>query len=267
MKQRGKNGILLACALLAAVRLAAPEWTEAVRSEALRFFGWRDGAAAETLEGLGEQTAEALGRTDDTAIPVLEPRSTRHSAGQRSGTPEDALVTGEFNTSPTAAPESTEPPAVAAFLESQAAYSELPLPANVDYGYQPLPFAWTAPVAGLRSSGFGFRTHPIQQVVKFHYGTDLAANNGDDILAFADGTVSAVGWDGGYGNYLIVDHGDGWQSLSAHCSAILVTSGQTVRKGETIARVGATGRVTGPHRHFELTKDGVYRNPEYYING
>lgn len=152
-----------------------------------------------------------------------------------------------------------------AFLESQAAFADRALPANVSYDIPELPFATVTPVSGYTSSGFGFRMHPIHETVKFHYGTDFAADAGTDIAAFADGTVLAAGQDAGYGNYVKLDHGGGFVTLYGHCSALLVQAGQTVTAGQTIARVGATGQATGPHLHFELIHEGVYLNPEFYL--
>lgn len=152
-----------------------------------------------------------------------------------------------------------------AFLESQAAFADQTLPANVSYDIPELPFATVTPVSGYTSSGFGFRMHPIHETVKFHYGTDFAADAGTDIAAFADGTVLAAGQDAGYGNYVKLDHGSGFVTLYGHCSALLVQAGQTVTAGQTIARVGATGQATGPHLHFELIHEGVYLNPEFYL--
>ena len=111
------------------------------------------------------------------------------------------------------------------------------------------------------------RLHPILDEVKFHYGTDVPANSGDDIGAFAAGTVLLAGEDENLGSYVTVDHGGGWQSLYAHCGTVYVKAGDTVQPGQKLALVGATGLATGPHLHFELTHDGVYLNPEYYING
>ena len=107
--------------------------------------------------------------------------------------------------------------------------------------------------------------HPIRQTVKYHFGTDFAAESGSEIRAFAAGTVLAAGQDAGYGNYVKLDHGDGYVTLYGHCSALLVQAGEHVEAGETIARVGATGQATGPHLHFELLRDGVYLNPEFYL--
>lgn len=151
------------------------------------------------------------------------------------------------------------------FLEAQAAYADYAVPANVSYDVPELPFAHSSPVAGYTSSGFGYRIHPLQNTVKFHYGTDFAANSGTDICAFADGTVLAAGEDAGYGNYIKIDHGSGFVTLYGHCSKLLVQAGQMVQRGERIGLVGATGQATGPHLHLELLHNGVYLNPEFYL--
>ena len=168
--------------------------------------------------------------------------------------------------------EPTEDPAVSfglavkeTFLQSQAAFSELPIPDNVSYAVFALPFSEISPVSGRSSSGFGYRMHPIDQEIRFHYGTDFAAEEGTPVLAFADGVVTDSGEDEGYGNYVKIDHGNGYQTLYGHCSEIWVASGDPVWRGEQIACVGETGLATGPHLHFELMKDGVYLNPEFYL--
>lgn len=158
------------------------------------------------------------------------------------------------------------PTAVAAFLESQEPYADYELPENVSYEYRAYTGDTAVPVAGYNSSGFGYRLHPIKGEVRFHYGTDFAAWSGEDIVSFAAGTVIFAGQSDSYGNYIKIDHGDGWESLYAHCSKLLVDSGDEVEAGQKIALVGETGLATGPHLHFELTKDGVYMNPEYYVN-
>lgn len=166
-------------------------------------------------------------------------------------------------------PEQTAEPlpeAVEVFLESQSVFANYSIPENVNYHYLTLPFAYVVPVAGYNSSGFGYRLHPILETVRFHYGTDFAAWTGEQVLAFADGTVSYAGYDDSFGWHLKIDHGDGWETLYAHCSQLNAAWGQQVRSGECVALVGASGLATGPHLHFELTHDGEYLNPEYYIN-
>lgn len=166
-----------------------------------------------------------------------------------------------------AAPAAEEPPAVVtAFLASQEAYASLGLPDKVSYAMPDLPFAYVSPVGGVTSSGFGYRTHPLENEVKFHYGTDFAANLGSAVYAFAGGTVYAVGEQpDGYGRYIMLDHGNGWMTLYAHCNEILVLEKLTVEIGQQIATVGQTGAATGAHLHFELLSDGTYLNPEFYL--
>ena len=173
---------------------------------------------------------------------------------------------------PTPTPEPTQSPqlqaalaAREAFLNEQAVYSGYAVPANVSYAVNELTFAHASPVAGYTSSGFGYRLHPLENKVKFHYGTDFAANSGTAVCAFADGTVLAAGQDDGYGNYVKIRHADGYTTLYGHCSKLLVRAGETVTMGQEIALVGATGKATGPHLHFELMHDGYYCNPEFYL--
>lgn len=156
------------------------------------------------------------------------------------------------------------PPKVEAFLKSQEPYSAYEVPENVSYEMPELPFEYISPVAGVSSSGFGYRMHPIQNDVRYHYGTDFAANSGDSVCAFADGTISSIGENDSYGKYMIIDHGNGYSTLYAHCSQLCLSSG-SVAKGEVIALVGASGAVTGPHLHFELMHGDTYLNPEYYV--
>ena len=160
-----------------------------------------------------------------------------------------------------------QPEAVSAFLQIQQEYENQGylLPANVRSDMPELPFPYAQPVEGNDSSGFGYRIHPIQGGVKFHFGTDYAANSGDDVLAFADGYVYAAGTSPGYGNYMILTHDGGFASVYAHLSAFVAQEGDMVSRGQRIARVGQTGNATGPHLHFELLLDDVYLNPEYYL--
>lgn len=155
--------------------------------------------------------------------------------------------------------------AVETFLETQAPYEELGIPANVSYEVPQLNFPYVSPVKARVSSSFGYRVHPLENLTKFHYGTDMAALSGDDICCFAEGTVTEVGEDDTQGKYIRVQHPEGFESLYAHCGTIYVQEGQKVSAGEKIGLVGMSGKVTGPHLHFELTKDGEYLNPEFYM--
>ena len=161
--------------------------------------------------------------------------------------------------------ESVEEPSGEAVLTS-VLYSQENLPECVSMEQVVLGFDYTGPLTGTVSSPFGYREHPTEGAERFHYGVDVAAEEGTKIACFANGTVKAVGESSSYGKYLIVTHDDGVETLYAHCSAITVSSGQTVQRGETVARVGETGIATGPHLHFELQKQGTYLNPIYYVS-
>ncbi len=154
---------------------------------------------------------------------------------------------------------------IAAFLETQTAFSEYAIPANVSYEAPALPFDWIVPCAGGVTSSFGYRKHPLEDAVKFHYGLDLGAFEGAPVSAFADGTVLSVQELDGYGKTLLIQHEGGFSTLYAHCSQILVEAGAAVKRGERISLAGQTGKVTGPHLHFELLYNGSYLNPEFYL--
>ncbi|MBP1737374.1 MAG: peptidase [Oscillospiraceae bacterium] len=141
------------------------------------------------------------------------------------------------------------------------------LPPNVSMQYYNLGLSNTVtPVNGTVSSTFGYRTHPVSGVYRFHFGTDIAADTGTTIEAFADGVVEYVGESSEYGLYVQLDHANNVKTFYCHCSELDVTQGETVTAGQKIAEVGSTGDSTGPHLHFEVKKDGIYLNSIYYVN-
>ncbi len=107
------------------------------------------------------------------------------------------------------------------------------------------------------TSGFGYRFHPILHRRKLHTGVDFGASYGSAIHAAAGGTVIQACYTRGYGNCVVIDHGNGVTTLYGHCSELLVSQWQVVRQGQVIARVGSTGLSTGPHLHFEVRRNGV----------
>ncbi len=126
----------------------------------------------------------------------------------------------------------------------------------------------TMPVVGARiSSPFGYRIHPITGEYKMHTGIDLAAAQGTPIYAADGGTVVVASWMNGYGNVVIIDHGNGIQTLYAHIrdGGTVVSVGQSVGRGDKIAEVGSTGNSTGPHCHFEVRVNGTPVDPMGYL--
>lgn len=119
----------------------------------------------------------------------------------------------------------------------------------------------TVPVVAKRSSGYGWRIHPVKKVRKFHKGLDMAAKTGTPVVAAGDGVVEFAGVNGGYGNLIRLDHGGGLTTRYGHLSKILVKKGQQVTAGERIGLVGSTGMSTGAHLHFEVRQNGQPMNP------
>lgn len=120
-------------------------------------------------------------------------------------------------------------------------------------------FSW--PVSGTITSPFGWRSNPFGGAPEFHQGLDIAAPTGTTITAAASGTVIMAQYYGGYGNYILIDHGGGYSTGYGHCSAIYVSVGQSVQRGQAIGAVGSTGMSTGPHLHFEVRINGKPVDP------
>lgn len=125
-----------------------------------------------------------------------------------------------------------------------------------------IPSMW--PTDGYVSSGFGYRDYPDTE---FHPGLDIVNDYGSPVYATAAGVVEEAGWDYGYGYKIVIDHGNGYETWYAHNSRMLVSPGQTVRKGEQIAEIGTSGFATGPHCHYEIVLWGKPIDPTPYLNG
>lgn len=124
----------------------------------------------------------------------------------------------------------------------------------------------TSPIDGVKiSSSFGRRTDPIHGGSRFHGGMDLAATTGTPVKSAGPGVVVRAAFAGGYGNLVVIDHGDGLQTRYAHLDAFDVDVGDRVPAGARIGSVGETGRTTGPHLHFEVRRDGKAVDPAHEI--
>lgn len=125
------------------------------------------------------------------------------------------------------------------------------------------PSVW--PVKGWITSGFGTRKSPFTGKRTTHSGLDIATKSGTPIIAPANGIVSFSGTKGAFGNVLVIDHGNGYTTFYGHCSKLLKKVGDKVKRGDSIAKVGNTGRSTGSHLHYEVRVKGVAENPNKYI--
>lgn len=125
------------------------------------------------------------------------------------------------------------------------------------------PSIW--PTTGPISSGFGWRNAPIEGASETHQGIDIASNIGVPVVAAADGKVVKSGWEAGYGNIVQLDHGNGIETIYGHNSQLVVTTGQSVKKGQLIAYVGSTGVSTGPHVHYEVRVNNSAVDPMKYL--
>lgn len=128
-------------------------------------------------------------------------------------------------------------------------------------------FTWPAPSYTRISDEYGNRIHPILGIQQFHNGLDMAAPGGSPILAAYSGTVVAATYSGSMGNYIMIDHGDSLYTIYMHASALYVSKGQEVSKGDKIAAVGSTGRSIGNHLHFSVRLNGNYVSPWNYLRG
>lgn len=116
------------------------------------------------------------------------------------------------------------------------------------------------------ASGFGYRIDPIYKTMKFHSGLDFSAPSGTPIYATGDGKVEEASLsDVGYGNHVVINHGYGYRSLYGHMVRIKAKRGQTVNRGDVIGWVGSTGKSTGPHCHYEVSKNGIKVDPVYFF--
>ncbi|MBP3469612.1 MAG: peptidoglycan DD-metalloendopeptidase family protein [Lachnospiraceae bacterium] len=154
---------------------------------------------------------------------------------------------------------------IIAALEAQVAAEKAALADATRIRYDGGVFMWPAPSYTRISSPYGWRMHPTLGVEKFHNGVDMAAPGGSPILAAYDGKVVASGYSPSMGNYIMIDHGDTLYTIYMHASALYVSTGDYVTRGQKIAAVGSTGRSTGNHLHFGVRLNGQYVDPMGYL--
>lgn len=127
-------------------------------------------------------------------------------------------------------------------------------------------FRWPLKVSGTITSTFGYRSQPTAGASTYHKGIDIGVPTGTPIVAIADGNVVTSSYQAAAGNYVMIYHGNTTYSVYMHCSKLLVSVGDTVKKGEVIAEVGSTGVSTGPHLHFGISINDTYVNPLNYVS-
>ena len=150
---------------------------------------------------------------------------------------------------------------IAAMSQSGQASSTSSGPSVASYGSM----QWPSATSRYVTSPYGWRFHPIQKRNKLHTGIDIGAGSGTAVLAAESGRVIMSSWNGGYGKCVVIDHGGGISTLYGHNSSLLVSVGQQVTKGQTIALCGSTGNSTGPHIHFEVLVNGRHTDPGAYV--
>ncbi|MGI6227484.1 MAG: murein hydrolase activator EnvC family protein [Peptococcales bacterium] len=132
-------------------------------------------------------------------------------------------------------------------------------------GQRPSQLAWPTPGYTRITSKYGMRIHPITKKRSMHTGVDIAAPHGSNAVAGANGKVIFTGWQGAYGNTIIVDHGGGMSTMYPHLSKYLVKVGDEVKRGQAIGKVGSSGWSTGPHIHYEVRINGEHVDPMPYL--
>ncbi|MBE0569714.1 MAG: M23 family metallopeptidase [Deltaproteobacteria bacterium] len=200
--------------------------------------------------GLQDLLLKGLGRAEYSKIPKLNQLDTENAGSSEESVGPPAAV-------------SASAPAAARVSPAPAAPST-----SVPHTHEPLEET-SFPVrdGGRISSGFGYRKDPFTGADKFHHGMDIAAPEGTPVYPVKGGEVTFSGYQQGYGNVVVIDHGDGFVTKYGHNRANRVAVGDRVDTGKAIAEVGSTGRSTGPHVHFEVQYEGKKINPQTVFAG
>jgi len=218
-----------------------------VAQNALKVFATAAQAALDEANAASDRASAALAEQ--------EANKTRLEAQRASLASNSAITEASYNAGVAAAAK--------AAAEWAAAHPTPPASGGGAPGGGVSSSGWARPAGGHISSGFGYRASPCSGCSTFHAGVDLAAGCNAPIYAASSGTVSYAGWNGGYGNFILINHGGGLSTGYGHIvdGGILVSVGQRVSVGQQIARVGSTGNSTGCHLHFETRPGGVATDP------
>ena len=235
------------------------------------------GMEYESLVAMSEQTQaqlmlEIANKKDeyDTAVyrewlATSVPPTTKPKPPSQTTPPDTTPTEPGETTEPTEATqpgETTEPTEATEPTETTEPTTEATKPQETE----PAVESWALPIYySAFTSAFGYRTDPVYGGSAFHYGVDLAAPTGTPIYASRSGTVSIASYDGSCGYYVQINHGDGYRSIYMHMTHYVVYAGQYVSRGQVIGYCGSTGKSTGPHLHFGISKNGSYVNPANYI--
>jgi len=227
-----------------------PEAIKAVAKEMEALFAYE--LIKEMRKTINEETSGGLGK--DTYMSMFDMELARLMSERGLGLQDMLLkgLKGDFDKSEVRGQES-------GYLSPQGIEQKVNKSDNRLPTLEPRPFSF--PVNGVISSNFGMRIHPIYGDIRFHYGIDIAAPVGTDIYPIKNGMVVFSGEQAGYGNVVIIDHGNGLTSKYAHNKVNLVEEGDQVDTQTVIARVGHTGNSTGPHLHLEISEKGEYIDP------
>ncbi|MGC2660522.1 MAG: M23 family metallopeptidase [Bryobacteraceae bacterium] len=208
------------------------------------------------LQRVSRQHADQMASLENLASEVSVAYGLRSPSGE-------ADPNGLASANPLTTPSLKESIEQYNFLAS-ASYSSIYHRYSYQWQVHSLPSLW--PVDGVVRSAFGDRADPFSGEGAFHTGIDLQASSGTPVHVTADGVVASAGWNGRYGQLVVVDHGNGVSTYYAHLSQFMVAAGEEVRMGQVIALSGGTGRVTSPHLHYEVRLGGTPVNPYKYLS-
>ncbi|MBR4473225.1 MAG: peptidoglycan DD-metalloendopeptidase family protein [Oscillospiraceae bacterium] len=210
-----------------------------------------------------KKTEEELAALEDQLEEAIQAYEEFHAAEEQAAQQIAAMVAA-YEEERAAARAAAQ---IAAAQQGGSASGELGLNAGAATATGSL--AWPAPFSTRVTSRFGTRSDPFTGETRSHSGIDIDGygNEGASVTAADGGTVITASYSDGYGNYVIIDHGNGMQTLYAHMSGIAVSQGSTVSQGQTIGYVGSTGRATGTHLHFEVFVNGGRTDPAGYFGG